>query len=320
MSENKDTATANAVAKANTDFKCYMMSKVENVASAAGTQLSARDKTFANDIILCTYKKMMEEGTNPNEVNFIGCNFPGQVKRFARLGLSLNEKEIWLDIRNNTKAGKKDINIKVQYQGEEKLLTKFNTKNGGVKNVIKDVILDGEELVQKRNFKTGDYEIIDHKIPDILNRSITIKTKDSVKGAYAVAYHNDGTQTAVIIDKDRINRAMSAAKTQTIWSSDFRKMVLKTVVHELYQELAKFNVVPDDLLNDYADMITDKDEVQAEIKANANKDVIDADYVENGHATKNIENDAHPELKAAVPETKKEPETVTVKSVSTDPF
>ena len=74
MSEKKDTAAANAVAKANTDFKGYMMSKVDGVAASSGTQLSPRDKTFANDIILNTYKKMMEEGINPNEINFIGCN------------------------------------------------------------------------------------------------------------------------------------------------------------------------------------------------------------------------------------------------------
>ena len=68
MSEKKDTAAANAVAKANTDFKGYMMSKVDGVAASSGTQLSPRDKTFANDIILNTYKKMMEEGINPNEM------------------------------------------------------------------------------------------------------------------------------------------------------------------------------------------------------------------------------------------------------------
>ena len=314
MSENKDTTAANAVAKANTDFKGYMMSKVDGVAASSGTQLSPRDKTFANDIILNTYKKMMEEGINPNEINFIGCNFPGQVKRFARLGLSLNDKEIWLDIRNNTKAGKKDINIKIQYQGEEKLLSKFCKKNHGVKNIIKDVVLEGEELVQKRDFKTGDYEIIDHKIPDILNRNIDFKNKDKVKGAYAVAYHNNGSQTAIIIDKDRIDRAMKAAKTAMVWQSDFKKMVLKTVVHELYQELAKFNVIPDELLKDYSEMVIAKNEVQSEINANANKEFIDVDFVEN---------DAAPELNA---QKKPEPAPATAQAsekaaqTSMDPF
>lgn len=322
MNEKKDTAAANAVGKANLDFKGFMMSKVDGVAASSGTQLSPRDKTFANDIILNTYKKMMEEGIDLNEINFIGCNFPGQVKRFARLGLSLNDKEIWLDIRNNTKAGKKDINIKVQYQGEEKLLSKFCKKNQGVKNIIKDVILEGEELVQKRDFKTGDYEIIDHKIPDILNRNIDFKNKDKVKGAYAVAYHNDGTQTAIIIDKDRIDRAMKAAKMATVWQSDFKKMVLKTVVHELYQELAKFNVIPDELLKDYSEMVIAKDEVQSEINANANKEFIDADFVEND-SPKSIENDAAPELN--IPKQTPEPEPVNAETVkpstaSADPF
>ena len=227
----------------------------------------------------------------------------------------MNDKEIWLDIRNNTKAGKKDINIKIQYQGEEKLLSKFCKKNHGVKNIIKDVVLEGEELVQKRDFKTGDYEIIDHKIPDILNRNIDFKNKDKVKGAYAVAYHNNGSQTAIIIDKDRIDRAMKAAKTAMVWQSDFKKMVLKTVVHELYQELAKFNVIPDELLKDYSEMVIAKDEVQSEINTNANKEFIDADF---------IENDAAPELNAPKPQ--KEPEPATAQAsekaaqTSMDPF
>lgn len=277
MDKNKNEATS-AVAKANKGFSAVMMSKVDEVAVSSGTALSVKDRNFAQDIILSTYKKMIEDDTNPSDVNFIGCNFPGQVKRFARLGLSLNEKEIWIDIRNNSKSGKKDINIKIQYQGEEKLLSKFCKKNGGIKNIIKDVIMEGEQLVTSRNFATGDYIITDHKIPDILHRNISVKTKDNVIGAYAIAYHLDGSQTAVIIDKDRIERASKAAKTQAIWTSDYKKMVLKTVVHELYGELSKFNVIPDELLNDYHDMVLNKDEVQNEINNNASTEVFEADF------------------------------------------
>ncbi len=276
--DNKKNEATHAVAKANKGFSAIMMGEVDKIAQYSGSALSVKDRSFAQDIILSTYKRMIEENINPNDVNFIGCNFPGQVKRYARLGLSLNENEIWLDIRNNSKANKKDINIKIQYQGEEKLLTKFCQKNNGVINIIKDVIMEGEEVVTSRDFKTGNYVISDHKIPDILHRNINSANKESVIGAYAIAYHKDGTQTAVIIDKDRIERAMKAAQTKIIWTADYKKMVLKTVVHELYKELAKFNVIPDELLNDYREMVLNKDEVQVEINANANSEVFEADF------------------------------------------
>ena len=278
MDEKQKNEATNAVAKANKGFSSIMMVKVNEITQSSGCVLSVKDKTFAQDIILSTYKKMVEENIDPNDINFMGCNFPGQVKRFARLGLSLNENEIWLDIRNNSKTGKKDINLKVQYQGEEKLIIKFCKENGGVINIIKDVIMEGEELVTSRNFKTGDYIISDHKIPDILHRNINSANKNNVIGAYAIAYHEDGTQTAIVIDKDRIERAMNAAQTKIVWNNDYKKMVLKTVIHELYKELSKFNVIPDELQEDYQEMIMNKEEVQAEIDANANSEVFEADF------------------------------------------
>lgn len=286
--ENKENSKAkNEVSKANNSFSNVMMRKVGEIASTAGSALSVTDKSFAQDIILSTYKRMVEENIDPSKINFMGCNFPGQVKRYARLGLSLNENEIYLDIRNNGKSGKKDINIKMQYQGEEKLLTKFCQKNGGVINIIKDVIMEDEELVSARDFKTGNYVITDHKIPNLLKRNITTENKDKLIGAYAIAYHKDGSQTSVIIDKDRINRAEKAAQTKIVWNSDYRKMVLKTVIHELYKELAKFNVIPDELKKDYTEMILNKEEVQSEIDQNANSEVFEADF--------NIKDDNHNE-------------------------
>ena len=224
MDEKQKNEATNAVAKANKGFSSIMMVKVNEITQSSGCVLSVKDKTFAQDIILSTYKKMVEENIDPNDINFMGCNFPGQVKRFARLGLSLNENEIWLDIRNNSKTGKKDINLKVQYQGEEKLIIKFCKKNGGVINIIKDVIMEGEELVTSRNFKTGDYIISDHKIPDILHRNINSANKNNVIGAYAIAYHEDGTQTAIVIDKDRIRETSPTPKQQRSKTMKFNRV------------------------------------------------------------------------------------------------
>jgi recombinational DNA repair protein RecT len=277
MDNNKNEA-ANKVAKANNDFKGYMMQKVSDIAVQSGSALTASDRNFAQEIILSTYKKMIEDEIDPNKVNFIGCNFPGQVKRYSRLGLTVNNSEIWIDIRNNKKSQKKDINIKIQYQGEEKLITKFCKKGDGIYNIYKDVVMEGEDFVTSFDFKTGNRVIADHKIPDVFHRNISIANKDKVIGAYAIAYHNDGTQTPVIIDKDRIDRAMNAAMTKNVWNSDYKKMVIKTVVHELYKDLAKFIVVPDDLLNDYQEMMLNKEEVQSEINQNANSEVFEANF------------------------------------------
>ena len=265
------------VTKTNKTFNDQMMVMVNDLAKKSACELSALDKNYAMEIISTTYKRLKESGTNVNEVNFVGCNFAGQVKRFARLGLSLNENEMWVDIRNNSKAGLKDINLSMQYQGEEKLLIKFCTKGDGIVNIIKDVICEGEDLVTKRDFKTGNYIITDHKIPNILKRNVSDK---NVIGAYAIAYHKDGSQTALIIDKERIDRAKKAAKTQIVWTSDYRKMCLKTVIHDLYKDLVKFNVIPDDLQRDYLEAQLEVDEVENDIKSNANSEAIDVEVHE----------------------------------------
>lgn len=280
MDKKKENTAGNAVQKANKGFAMTIMDQVNKVASNAGNELSREDREYAMDIILTTYKKLDEEGIDPNSVNFIGCSFPNQIKRFARLGLSLGDYDMYLDIRNNTKAGKKDINLKMQYQGEEKLLIRFNKKSDGIVNIIKDVIMEGEELETSRDFKTGDYVITDHKIHDILHRNVTHDNKDKLIGAYAIAYHKNGSQTAIIIDKVRIDRAYNACPqpSKTIWKSDYKAMVLKTAVHDLFKVLRPYNEIPVTLQSDLNAVELGKEEVDEEIREKANSEVFDADF------------------------------------------
>lgn len=270
------------VTQTTKSFNELIMSKVSDIAVKSGHELTQVDKGYAMDIIATTYKRMQEDGINPNDVNFIGCNFPGQVKRYARLGLSLNESEIYLDLRNNGKTNRKDINIKMQYQGEEKLLIKYCTLHGGITRIIKDVVMEGEELVYTRDMATGDIKVTDHRIPNIFKRNISYENKDKMLGAYAIAYHKDGNQTFVYIDMDRVDRAMeaSASREKTIYKKDFAKMVLKTASHELYKELKRYNVIPDDLQKDYLAVQLEVDEVDNDISANANKEAIDIEVTE----------------------------------------
>ena len=268
--------------KTNKTFNDQMMLMVNDMAKKSACELSTIDKNYAMEMISTTYKRLKESGTNVNEVDFVGCNFPGQVKRFARLGLSLNESELYLDLRNNSRTGKKDVNLKMQYQGEEKLLIKYCDLHGGITKIVKDVVMEGEELTYSRDMATGDIKVTDHKIPNIFKRDISYENRAKMQGAYAIAYHKDGAQTFVYIDMNRVNRAMeaSASKEKTIYKKDFMKMVLKTASHELYKTLKGYNVIPDDLQRDYLEAQLGVDEVENDIKANANSEAIDVEVHE----------------------------------------
>lgn len=271
---------ANEVVKK--DFQSVMLRNVVEQATVSGCQLTNSEMNYAQEIVLSTLKKLKEDGTDPQKVNFMGCNFPGQVKRFCRLGLDLNENEIFLDIHNNKGTGLKDINIKMQYQGEKKLLLKYCQKGGGIVHFVDDVIMNGDKFVTGRDFKTGQSVIKEHDFGDMLNRNVTWGNKDNVVGAYAIAYHRDGTQTVVVIDKDRINRAIEASTSieKTTYKKDFRKMVIKTAYHELFKALKVHNVIPDDLLKDYTDIQLSSNEVKSEIRQNANTEYFDAEVTE----------------------------------------
>lgn len=91
-------------------------------------------------------------------------------------------------------------------------------------------------------------------------------------------------------------------------------MCLKTLKRFVYSE-ANIPIDPAKIDENYEyikkrEMEQYKEEVNSEIKQNANQQVVDADFTEKEHSAKTIENDAHPELKAAAPETVKEPEPV----------
>lgn len=260
-------------------FTSVLMKQVNAVAAAAGNQLSNTDNEHVVDILNGTLTRIKDNNIDPNTIRFTECAFPSQVKRFARMGLSMSENHFYVDLRSN-KNGGYDIGLWMQYQGEEHLLMEFCKKNGGVVNIYKDVVMDGEELVTKRNFKTGNLEVIDHKIPDVFNRNVDIKNKDKLVGAYAIAYHADGSQTAVIVDRVRIDRGYTAAKTKNIWNADYKAMVLKTAVHVLFKELRKFNEIPADLKSDYNEVVTGSEKDANAAVVQTATEVYEADITE----------------------------------------
>lgn len=256
-----------------------VMTLVEQRAESSSGALSTRERNYAAIMVRRIDTQLRNSGMTWNNVGVVECDLPMQIKRFARLGLDPNQSEFYVDVRNNKNSAKKDINLKLQYQGEMKLLVKFCKKGGGIRDFVTDVVMEGEELAIERDFKTGQLSIKEHKIPNLFKRDCTYANRDKCLGAYVIAYHNDGSQTTQLIGKDRINRAMSASATSGgVYKSDFQKMVIKTAIHDLYKQLVPFNVVPDDLLDDVSSVALGEDEVQSEIRENAMQgDIIDAD-------------------------------------------
>ena len=81
---------------------------------------------------------------------------------------------------------------------------------------------------------------------------------DNIIGAYKIMYikdvDNNINQYVIRIDKNRIDRAYKASpsKEKTVWNMDTRKMVLKTVTWEMWNDknIRAFMKFPEDVIND----------------------------------------------------------------------
>ena len=231
-----------------------MMNQVVSYANLENSQLTAKETQYAIEIITNINKKVVSD---PNlswkSLDIQGCQLPAQIKRYAKLNLQLENQELFIDIRNNGKNGIKDINLKLQYQGLEKLMTRYCTFGG--KQIIrfyKDVICKGDKIIEKPNLKTGLLELKDHEYFE--TEDVDYRNKlENITGAYAIAYimeNNELNPYVARIDKNRINRARSAASSKHIWDADTRKMTLKTAVWELWNMMKPFIQMPQDLLKD----------------------------------------------------------------------
>ena len=251
-----------------------MVNQVEAFASIENTPLTNKEKRYASSIAMAIIKRVEESGTKWELVDVK--NVVEQIKRFSRLGLSIHENELYIDMRNNGKTGKKDITIKKQYQGIEKELIKWCSKK--IVRFHKDIICVGDEFETEVDLSVGLETVLKH----VKNRDIDRNKLENITGAYDIAYveENDKlVQYVVVIDKNRIMRAYNASPTneKPIWKADTQRMVLKTTVWCLYNYLLKpFVNIPDDLKVDWEET-QDKMEfeeveeiVAEEIKTNAN--------------------------------------------------
>lgn len=232
----------------------YLLDQTQSFARIEGTELTGEEKIFAVNTICDIDKKLREQGINWQQVDVTGCKVPQQIKRYARLGLSTSDGEIYVDVRYNSKTGKQDVTIKKQYQGVEKEIIKFCSKK--IDHFKRGVICIGDEFEIEEDFETGYDKVTKHKKnPD---KNLDRNLLDNIVGAYEIAYEKlpDGrfVQHVASIDKNRIMRAYNASpsREKTVWKNDTQRMVLKTAAWVLYNNVLKpYIEIPTSLKKDW---------------------------------------------------------------------
>lgn len=232
----------------------YLLEQTQSFARIEGTELTGEEKIFAVNTICDIDKKLREQGIDWKQVDVIGCKVPQQIKRYARLGLSTSDGEIYVDVRYNSKTGKNDVTIKKQYQGVEKEIIKFCSKK--IDHFKRGVICVGDEFEIEEDFETGYDKVTKHKKnPD---KNLDRNLLDNIVGAYEIAYEKlpDGSfvQHVALIDKNRIMRAYNASpsREKTVWKNDTQRMVLKTAAWVLYNNVLKpYIEIPTSLKKDW---------------------------------------------------------------------
>lgn len=246
------------------------LTQVVNYAETSGEILDQKTKTLAVDIITGANKVVVGNQYRWSEIDIQGCGLISQIKRYAKLGLTMEDK-LYVDIRRNGKTNLYDINIKPQYQTIEKLIVKYFMLQ--VLRFKEDVICIGDELIEEENFNTGLSKIVGHK----RNNEIDRNKLDNIIGAYKIMYIKDVdgviNQYVIKIDKNRIDRAYKASpsREKTVWNLDSRKMILKTCTWEMWNDknIRAFMKFPEDIMEDLS-VLDDTNEMNwnAETKFN----------------------------------------------------
>ena len=273
-----------------------MLIQVEQFAQIEETPLTAKEKSYAAEIVMGVIKAVEERQISWSEVDVK--NVIGQVKRYARLGLTMSNAEIYPDIRKNGKTGKYEVNIKKQYQGIEKELIRWCSKK--IVRFLDGVICKGDEFETEVDFELGLEKIVKHK----KNKSVDRNKLENITGAYKIAYVEENgklVQYAVIIDRNRILRAMAASPTndKPVWKADTQRMVLKTASWCLYQYVLRpFVNVPIELKDDWA-----KTQDEMNFNTIAEAEVIAQEEVENNANQGKIIDIPKEEVKSEEPKT-----------------
>ena len=202
--------------------------------SSESSPLTAEQKDYSVPILHSFCKSMAESKYSPQSVNTV--DFLEQVKYCSKLGLSIQNKEIYLSFRNNSKTNMIDCTITKQYQGIQKEMIAFSSKP--IVKFLHGVICSGDIFESETNFLDGSVVITKHKKGDCPNRH----DLKNITGAYAIAYCKENDTLVpymAILEKQRITRAYGAAQTKNVWISDTQSMVIKTAYWVLYNNVLK---------------------------------------------------------------------------------
>lgn len=246
-------ATSNAVAIIKPDQQQAMIQTwtqdLISLTKAQKCPLTQEEKGFAAPIITSLVSRCVKDKIDTRQLNMTG--FLEDVKHNSKLQMSLAEQDVYLDIRNNGATGLKDVTIKRQYQGVQKIMRRFSTKK--IVRFADGIVCEGDKFENKFDFSTGLNKIVYEP-----NESVDHNNLKNITKAFAIAYVEElGTIVpyVCIINKQRIMRAFnaSAAKDKGPWNTDTARMVRKTAYWCLYNDVFKpYIEIPSNLQESFA--------------------------------------------------------------------
>jgi recombinational DNA repair protein RecT len=144
--------------------------------------------------------------------------------RIARMGLEPGEtKHVARVPRGNT------LDVQVQWQGLH-----FLFRQGGWE-VSAHLVVWGDDI-ELREVGPDEFEVVRHTY-DPFGRTVAPpdgkQTPGTIRGAYVKGINqHTGEVRFRMVPAERLERARKAAKTQSIWTSDYAQMAAKTAMHQ----------------------------------------------------------------------------------------
>lgn len=242
---------------------------LNKLTEAQGFNLTQEEKNFGTSMITGLVSRCVKDKIDTRQLNMTA--FLEDVKHNSKLQMSLAEQDVYLDIRNNGATGLKDVTIKRQYQGVQKIMRRFSTKK--IVRFADGIVCQGDVFENKFDFATGLNKIVYEP-----NANIDHNDLKNITNAFAIAYVEElGTIVpyVCVINKQRIMRAFnaSAAGGKGPWSTDTARMVRKTAYWCLYNDVFKpYIEIPSNLQESFA---ATEDEMDFNATAETNDEVYD---------------------------------------------
>lgn len=242
--------------------------------------LSPTERNFATSIIYGLVDKCTKDKIDVRQLNMT--NFLEQVKHFGKMQLSLQEKELYIDIRNDGDTKMKNVTIMRQYQAIQKIMTRYCTKK--IVRFVDGIVCNGDAFQTTTDFETGLTKIVKH----IKNENIDRGNLNNIQKAYAIAYVSELGKIvpyAKVVEKNRIMTAYNCSPStkKTVWNNHTERMVIKTAYWCLYNDVMKpFVEIPSDLQESFAktddDMDFENEQAQTDVVSDEVYDIPTNDF------------------------------------------